>query len=242
MNNKELYIDVISRIQPSEDVIERIMDMTNQNTKKRIKLTPALATIICLVILVTGVFGGSAISAKLNPIIKADDFVITAYANNKAINLSDDKATKTDLKLALVQGESGNYDTVEEHWDVAFRVDGKSVKAATYSAERGGFSYHSLYGNDYVDGKIEHGYISGKPYSSKITIDNIDNKECVELFYNADEAIDILIKSQNPNYDYSTLPSDTITVLVEFNDGSKAEKSINISFDKNGYLLMQYVD
>ena len=53
MNNKELYIDVISRIQPSENVIERIMDMTNQKKKFRPrKSLIAVLVVIGIIVLI----------------------------------------------------------------------------------------------------------------------------------------------------------------------------------------------
>ncbi len=253
MNRKE-FKKAMSGVRSSEQTIERIMDMTNNNTKKRIGFAPALSLIACIAMLATAILGTSAINAKVNPIVDTqintqNTFTITAYAkdnndNQKEFDLSEDKAAKTDLRLKLVKsgtGASATYDTVE--WQSktgGFRVDGRNIKSATYSAERGSFNYMSLQGKDF-DAQSDFDFLNDKPYSSKITIDNIGDKECMEVFYSPQEAIDILIKSNNGNFDYSTLPADTITISVEFNDGSKAEKKIKTSFDKDGYMLMKYV-
>lgn len=265
MNKKE-FKKAMSGVQSSEQTIERIMDMTNNNnTKKRFRLAPALALVACLAILITGIFGGNAITAKIGHIAPMDTnnnqaittpnannfFTLTVYAkdnndNQKEIDLSKDKAAKAEglrIKLAKTGTDASTvyvYDTVEWEAKSGFRVDGKNIKSATYSAERGGFSYYTWHGNDF-DAQTDFGFISGKPYSTKTTINNIGDKECVELFYSPQEAIDTLLKSNDGNFDYSTLPTDIITISVEFNDGSKAEKKIEISFDKNGYMLMKYV-
>lgn len=245
MNRKE-FKNAMSGVQSSEQTIERIMDMTNNDTKKRIRFAPALAIAACIAMLVTGIWGGSAITAKLTPVVDTQNaFVITAYAkdnndNQKKIDLNENKAAKTDLKLRLVKGETGVYDTVAFHTETGFRIDGKNIKSATYSAERGSFDYQSLNSNDFSNPENEAEYDSSKPYATKITFDYIGDKEVTEVLYSPEEAIDTLLKSKNAAFDYSTLPVDTITISVEFNDGNKAEKSIKISFDKNGYMLMEY--
>ncbi|MGN0534894.1 MAG: hypothetical protein ACI4IR_02715 [Eubacterium sp.] len=255
MNRKE-FKQAMSGVQSSEQTIERIMDMTNKETKKKIKFAPALALVVCLAILVTGIFGGSAITAKTNPVANTSDtsqvapsannfFTITAYAkdNNseKKIDLSENKIAKTDVKIELIKGESGEYDTVTTETQSAFCVEGKDIKTVTYSAEKGTFDYQSLYGNDFNLKENEVEYDASKPYTTKVTIDNLGENEAIELFYSPEEAISILLKSKNPNYDYTTLPSDTLTISVTFNDGSTAEKQIKTSFDKDGYMQMEYV-
>lgn len=57
--------------------------------------------------------------------------------------------------------------------------------------------------------------------------------------YNADGAIDVLLN--NPNAKYEDLPSDIITITVEFNDGAQASKRIKASFNSKGELQFQYV-
>ena len=248
MNKKE-FKQAMSGVQSSEQTIERIMDMTNNNEmKKKFKLAPALAFAACLAVLVTGVLGGSAISSNLNPVIHTNNtFTITAYAksdNNdeKKIDLSENKIVETDIKLELVKGESGVYDTVTTETRSAFCVEGKDIEAVTYSAERGTFSYQSLYAdNDFNVKENEIEYDSGKPYATKITIDCIGENEAVELFYSPEEAISILLESKNSDFDYSALPGDTLTISVTFKDGSTAEKQIKTSFDKDGYMQMEYV-
>ena len=82
MNNKELYIDVISRIQPSEDVIERIMDMTNQKNKFR----PRKSLIAVLVVIAMLAFGGITANA-------ATDGAVAEYISNTVKVLVNGKET-----------------------------------------------------------------------------------------------------------------------------------------------------
>lgn len=71
MNNRELYIDVMSGIQPSENVIERIMDMTNQKNKFR----PRKSLIAVLVVIAMLAFGGITANA-------ATDGAVAEYISN----------------------------------------------------------------------------------------------------------------------------------------------------------------
>ena len=246
--NRTEFKKAMSGVRSSEQTLERILDMTNNGTKKRVKFAPALAVAACLALLVTGIWGGSAYNSKRNPVANAlNVFAVSAYAKDendsqKKIDLSENKVAKTDLKLELTKGEkTGVYDTVVCHSETGFIVEGENIKSATYCAERGSFSYQSLYGNDFDDPKTESRFISDNPYSTRITFDKIGDKECMEVFYNPNEAVDLLLRSKDADFDYSTLPSDVITISVEFNDGSRTEKSIKTSFDKDGYMLLEYV-
>lgn len=243
MNRKE-FKNAMSGVQSSEQTIERIMDMTNRETKKHFKSVPTLALVACLAILVTGILGGSAFACRLNPVGDTQNaFTITAYAkdsndNEKKIDLSENQIAKTEVRLQLVYDVLNSVNIA----GTGFRVEGKSIKSVSYFAQRGSFNYQSLNSNDFSKPEIEAGYDSSKPYSTKITFDYIGDKETMEVFYSPTEAVNVLLHADNSNFDYSTLPADTITISVEFNDGSKAEKSIRTSFDKDGYMLMEYTD
>lgn len=242
MNRKE-FKNAMSGVQLSEQTIERIMDMTNSETKKHFKSVPALALVVCLAIFVTGIFGGSAIAYRLNPVGDTQNaFTITAYAkdgndNEKKIDLSENQLAKTEVRLQLVHDVLNSVNIA----GTGFRIEGKSIKSVTYYAQRGTFDYQSLISNDFSVSENEAEYDSSKPYATKITFDYIGDKEIMEVFYSPAEAVNILLHADNGNFDYSTLPADTITISVEFNDGSRAEKSIMTSFDKDGYMLMKYI-
>lgn len=241
MNRKE-FKNAMSGVQSSEQTIERIMDMTNNDTKKRIRFAPAVALVACLAMIVTGILGSSAITAKLNPIVDTQNtFVITAYAkdnndNQKQIDLIENEVAKTEVRLHRAQDDL-NAVSIS---GTGFRVEGKSIESVTYCAERGAFISQSLHGNDFRRSENEAEYDSSKPYATKFTFDNLSDKEVMDIFYSPQEALDILLNADNSDFDYSTLPADTITISVKFKDGSKAEKSIKVSFDKNGYMLMEY--
>lgn len=255
--NRQEFKQAMSGVQPSKQTIERIMDMTNKETKKKIKLAPALALVACLAILVTGILGDSAITAKLNPVKVADStiqaapsssnfFTITAYAKDsknheKKIDLSENKIAETDIKLELIKGESGIYDTVITETHSTFCIEGKDIETVSYYAERGAFNYQSLNGNDFSVKRNEVEYDSSKPYASEITIEYLGEKEAMEVFYSPQEAISVLLETKNSEFDYTTLPSDTLTISVTFKDGSTAEAQIKTSFDKDGYMQMEYV-
>lgn len=106
MNKK--YKETFSAIRPSDESVERIMNMTKANHNKR-RLAPALAMVACLAILVTGIFAGGSIfknaniadipqSPTPNTIQQSDSnskigpgFVMVAYANeSKDVKIVDD--------------------------------------------------------------------------------------------------------------------------------------------------------
>lgn len=58
MKNK--YQETFSLIRPSDEVIERVMNMTKSDNKKHSVIKPALAMVACLAVLVTGLFAGGA--------------------------------------------------------------------------------------------------------------------------------------------------------------------------------------
>lgn len=93
MKNK--YQETFSAIRPSDEAIERVMNMTNNENKKRIKIAPIVAMVACLAIFVTGLFAGGVFKQEPNVIDKTPvvtekektdfkdrtGFVMVAYAD-----------------------------------------------------------------------------------------------------------------------------------------------------------------
>lgn len=249
----------MSGIQPSEKVIERIMDMTKETkAKKGFRLAPLLAAVVVLAIIVTGVFGGTAMSARIKPIegtnlttSTKNFFTITAYAQDdtgkkKMIDLKDDEIIKTDVKLQFDwenPAKTGSDCAVHIKSDNGFVVKGQNIKRIIYSSKNGTFSYSSVAAEESFDvqgdfGEFEGAYI---PTASKLTITpkTSNTDEFLEIYYNPEHAADILLNTKDD--DYTKLPGDTIIVKVEYKDGTFGEQTIKTSFDKNGYVLMEYV-
>ena len=65
--NNDNYKSAMSGVRHSDELTERIMDMTTEK-KRTIKMKPVLAVAACLILLVAGIFGGSVISANINAI------------------------------------------------------------------------------------------------------------------------------------------------------------------------------
>ena len=249
MNKKE-FVKSFSGVRSSEQTLERIMNMTETKSKRTHSAAKIIAAAACLALLVSGIFGGSVISGKIKSSkIKANLFSVTAYAvdernTEKKIDLNGSKAVNSDLQMKIIESGTGSGYAVECNTNAGFRVEGKDIKTVTYSAGRGSFSYHSVKGNDFGDVTTE--FTSGsdesserKPYATKTTISDIGENEIIELNYNPEEAIDTILKAQSADFDFSSLPTDIITISVEFTNGEKGEKSIQISFSEDGYMLMK---
>lgn len=251
--------NTFSNIHPSDECIERIFEMPKKtNTKKRIKLSPALALVAVFAIIVTGAFGGTAINARLNPVettaipIKSNNFfAITAYAHGdngekKIVDLKDNEITKTDVKIEFDWEDpatTGSDCAVHVKSENGFIVKGENIRKVTYSSKNGTFSYAKRAAEESFDVQGDFGEFEGSyiPTASKLTITAKDGSadEFLEIYYNPDYATDVLLKSKDD--DYTKLPGDTIIVRVEFKDGSYGEQAIKTSFDKDGYVLMEYV-
>ena len=231
--NKDNYKSAMSGVRHSAELTERIMNMTTDTTKKKIKMKPLLVIAACFVLLVTGIFGGSVISARINAPINA--FRITAYAQDgKEVSLKDSPIVKTDLHLEYVDDNS-----VKEV-SQRFHFDGRNVKSVTYETKRGNISYETRIGNDVkvIENKINP-YNPETPFASSITLE-IGSDESVNVYYSPSEAIELMIRSENRMKNLSVLPADTITVTVEYKDGTTAKAAINTSFDKDGNMLLEY--
>lgn len=245
-DNHKSIKGTFSNIRPSDECIERINNMTQNKTKRHFKLTPVLAAAMCIAIIVTGVIGGSGITARISSVFSgksSNAFTITAYAKDndgvKEIDLSKSSVTKTDLKIhyELIDGV---LPSCSIGW-TGFMVNGKDIESVTYRANHGSFDYQSLNGNDFDTYYSKSIYDSKLPYKSEITINELGDNEIMQVFYNPQEAVDTLLNSNEASFDYSTLPEDTITISVSFKDGSKAESEIRTSFDKEGYLQLEYI-
>ena len=231
--NKDNYKSAMSGVRHSAELTERIMDMTTDNAKKRIKMKPLLVIAACLVLLVTGIFGGSAISARINAPINA--FGITAYAEDgKEVNLQDNSIVKTDVHLDYHLVDS-KIPAVSET-STGFRIDGKNIKSITYSAEHGDFSYTT--GNS-SNVKVEHSNNPKCPYATSIKLD-INNDESAVVFYKPSEAVDAILTADKNTMSFNLLINDTIKITVEYKDGTTAKATINTSFDKDGNMLLEY--
>ncbi len=229
--NKDNYKSAMSGVRHSEELTERIMDMTKQEKRRTIKMKPILAVAACLILLVAGIFGGSAISAKINA--PSNAFSITAYAKGKEVNLKDTPIVKTDVHL-----EYEDSNTVTEK-SQGFHFDGRNIKTVTYTSEHGELNYMTRIGNDVKVIREEPGQNPDQPYSSVLTLE-IGNDEAVDVFYSPSENIDVMLHSDKNSLDFNMLLNDTITVTVEYKDGTTAKATINTFFDKDGNMQLEY--
>lgn len=231
--NKDNYKSAMSGVRHSAELTERIMNMTIDTTKKKIKMKSLLVIAACFVLLVTGIFGGSAISARINA--PANTFGITAYAyDGKKTNLKDNPIVKTDVHLDY-QLADGKIPTVSES-STGFQIDGKNIKSITYSAEHGDFSYTT--GNS-SNVKVEHSDNPKTPYATSMKL-AINNDESAVVFYKPSEAVDAILTADQNTVGFNMLINDTIIVTIEYKDGTTAKATINTSFDKDGNMLLEY--
>ena len=234
--NKDNYKSAMSGVRHSDELTERIMDMTTEK-KRTIKMKPVLAVAACLILLVAGIFGGSVISANINAVNPDNMFTITAYAKGKEISLKDSPIVTSDVKLdyQLVDGVMPAVSEASQ----GFEIDGKNIKSITYAAEHGEFSYTAP--SD-VNVKVKRYNISQgshNAYATEVSFE-IENDEAVIVNYTPSEAIDTLLSSKDETVDFTSLVNDTITVTVEYKDGTTAKATINTSFDKDGNMQLEY--
>lgn len=191
MNKKE-FKNAMSGVQPSEQTIERIMDMAQQKSKKRVRLAPLATAVVCLAVLVAGIFGGNAITARMN-VTKPNDttnrvlnqavnnvFNIVAYADEndekKQIVLSDDNIVLQDCKLTKSYDSNGQLE-IRGSGNSSFSVYGENIKSVKYSCETGGICF-------VVDiNKVHYLQEQGKYYDVVLPIlDEYKNIKTSQLF------------------------------------------------------------
>lgn len=150
--NRNSIKGTFSNIRPSDECIERVLNMTkdNKNTK-RIKFAPALAIVACMAILVTGIFGSGAVNGRtkvadaLPSTTQAtapsnNFFTITAYAEEGGekipTELKDDKVVLQDYRIWRQYDADG---ALELHGSgkSGFSVSGENIKSVTYSCKTG---------------------------------------------------------------------------------------------------------
>ena len=241
--NKENYKSAMSGVRHSDELTERIlMDMTKLNAKKRMNLKPLLAAAACLLLIVTGIFGGIAINGRLNRVKpSANLFTLTAYAQGESINLKDSPLVKTDLKLEYSDGDAGDF--LVAATTTGFRFEGNNVKTVTFSALRGEISYAvtNLNGNG-NNVKATHNKAPDRtvaPFADSLTLD-FGKDDIVDVKYYPSEAVDIMMHAEEKMGDLSVLPEDTINITVIFTDGTTADAAIQTSFDKDGNMQLAY--
>lgn len=107
--NRENYKNTFSQIHPSYESVERVMKMTKNNNKKRIRFAPALAVVACLAI-ICSVIAKGAVSTPMAPI----DNDTTQSSTNSVIS----KMTDCNILVAYA-GEGDTVETKPLELDVA---------------------------------------------------------------------------------------------------------------------------
>lgn len=256
MNNNE-FKKALSGVQPSSQAIERIMDMTEKK-QRGFKITTSVIAVACLAIVATALFGNGAAGVMQNSKIVKNDpakviatannfFTITAYASDEngeqtPIDLKKYEIAKTDVKISFEwqdKSTTGSDCAVNTHSETGFIVNGNNIKNVTYSSQNGSFSYSSTDAQSFdvaiVCGAYEDECI---PYATELCITPNSSGETMEIYYNPEKAIDILLQTKDD--DYTKLPSDRITITAEFLDGSVQSETIITYFDVDGNMLMEY--
>lgn len=147
------------------------------------------------------------------------------FPNSKVgTNLSQENIIKTFYRM----WKSGELDEYKNKY-----FGGKDIDLKNY-----GYSYGTDYttGNSYI--AIHKPEQKTPPYfqsGSKVKVNS--NKDGVFVGWVPVKAMDIL-KKENSSDNYKDLPSDTITADVEFEDGQIITKTINLSFNKEGNLVI----
>lgn len=132
MSNKELYKSVMSSVQPSEDVIERIMDMTNAKKKFR----PKRGLVAVLVIVAILAFGGITANAATDGAVaeyisdtvkvlvngKETASTVTTNENGEKHIKIDGKVTDGANEIVIKDEENGTEDVI--HYDIQVADDG----------------------------------------------------------------------------------------------------------------------
>lgn len=135
------------------------------------------------------------------------------------------------MEEGIVSGTDGS---------VMLNCEGENIKSVSYTAASGSINklseYKKLYGNTMGNEILDIG--------RNITIDyGYESSEyaiewLATMVYDFSENGAVTKETDLENYDYSQLPGDTIEIEVEFTNGEKETKTIDLSFDCDGYVVM----
>ena len=84
---------------------------------------------------------------------------------------------------------------------------------------------------------IHKNSISGEEYKRDIELQKKYGKRMFGISWDMTTAF-VKELNENPEYDLSQI-QDTLTIEVEFNDGSVSQSNINLSFDEDGYMFAE---
>lgn len=154
--NQENYKNTFSQIHPSDESVERVINMT-KNKNKRIKFVPALAAVACMAIIGT-VIGKGAISPQINPVKNevtqsstnsiiskmTDSNILIAYADEednistKPLELNVATSLKINIKVTDIRDKSEDeIEAIREKIRMEREtVSENGVKSVHYSTER----------------------------------------------------------------------------------------------------------
>lgn len=193
-------------------------------------------------------------------------FKVFACAVDNKVSANDgklkiDESKKIELKVnterevpygKIAQGKLVSYvnkkgEEIKEYevnFEADFRLvcDASNIKSATFTSINGELYYcddemfKKMEDNGEVSFKLQQRNSSYIHRGSKIKV--YGNKGEIVLDWNPVKSMDILQKENFYN-NYEKLPSDTITAEVEFEDGQVIRKSINLSFNKEGNLVVE---
>lgn len=119
MNRKD-FKKSISGVQPSKQMIERIMNMPNNDEQKnkRLKLAPAIALVACFIIVITSVFSGDEIIEMINP-----------PTEQNSLGTISDESNNTTLSSKVAQGFAMIVYANDEMKDIEFVGDMNKLTA-----------------------------------------------------------------------------------------------------------------
>lgn len=262
MNEKNIVKSAIEEIKPDPYMKTRISAKISEqrNTPKNYVWKKAAAALLAFVFILGGA-GGFYQYYNHNNMINitsettnntALDFTIIAYASDdtdkkSAVKLDENTINLFNSKISIGLDEYGNWE-VHSSADGAIDIIAEDISEVTFKSENGGFIYMD---NPLIE------YMKSIDKNFEVTPDNFnhyyyssDTKEFTAKTYDEDDVIqwvnyfplgatDYLLN--NPYTKFSDLPADTIYITVKFRSGESVTKHLQVSFNDEGIMQIEYV-
>lgn len=234
MNNKDLYKSVMSGIQPSENVIERIMDMTNN--KKRSKadfIKGFVASSMAFVIAISAYGVYRSVTPKEN-----SPFHIVALADDntsvtKNYPLKEGEPVKTGRQYRQI-----SEGVIECPVYEGFCVDGSVIKSVDFYAYRGYFEKTVTSSSDTNTYHMGYAELTLSPEYSM-------NMNHYGIVSNYEKIIPVVYDIEFGDWiegDFTTVEDDIIVINAEYKNGKTEQKLIRASLSDDGYLMFELIN
>lgn len=155
--SKEQYIDTFSNIHPSNEAIERIMNMTSKkhftSIKKTIIVLAAIITIICSIGFVANAASDGSVTEKVSQVLESISNKITVLINGEETQVDINVTEKTNAEGEKYYEAQVDVDIPEDNAEIEYEFQLDDTDSDLESVVVNSIAEYSSQSNDTSDSK-----------------------------------------------------------------------------------------